>query len=231
MVFATMARIRDNAPEFTPGKTALIVIFAIAFAAIESAVVHYLHMLYFPGGFSFPLPEWDEHFIAVEAGREVATVIVMFTVAYLAHHRWWGRFAWFMLIFGVWDIFYYIWLVVFENWPESLFTVDLLFMIPVPWAGPVISPVVVSVGLIVSGVLLLIGLDLGRPGPSKQAWSLTLAGWLVILAAFMWEAPCILETNDAGPFNWWMFATGMLVWVVGVGSYLGMKAPHPADRS
>ena len=52
-----------------------------------------------------------------------------FTVGYLAHPLWWGRFAWFMLIFGVWDIFYYIWLVVFENWPESLFTVDLLFLI------------------------------------------------------------------------------------------------------
>jgi len=220
----------SNTPEFTTGKTALIVLFAIAFAAIESAVVHYLHMHFFPGGFRFPLPEWDEHFIAVEAGREVATVVVMFTVAFLAHPQWWGRFAWFMLIFGVWDIFYYIWLMVFENWPESLFTVDLLFLVPAPWAGPVISPVLVSLGLILSGGLLLAGLDRGRGGPTRSTWSLTLAGWLVILAAFLWEAPRILETNDAGPFNWWIFGTGMLVWAAGVAGYLKKRTLPQANR-
>jgi hypothetical protein len=217
--------------EFTPGKTALIVIFSIAFAAIESAVVHYLHMHFFPDGFSFPLPEWDPHFVSVEVGREAATVVVMFTVAYLAHQRWWGRFAWFMLIFGIWDIFYYVWLVVFEDWPESIFTPDLLFMIPVPWAGPVLSPVLVSIGLIVCAVLLLAGLDRGRGGPSKITCALTLAGWFVILAAFMWEAPRILEDNDAGPFNWWIFGTGMLVWTIGIAGYFKTPAPLATNQS
>ena len=182
-------------------------------------------MHFFPDGFSFPLPEWDPHFLFVESLREVATVVVMFTVGYLAHRLWWGRFAWFMLIFGVWDIFYYVWLVVFEDWPESLLTVDLLFLLPAPWAGPVLSPVLVSLGLIASGVILLRGLDRGKAGPSKSTWALTLAGWLIILAAFLWEAPRILETQDAGPFNWWIFTTGMVVWAVGVAGYL--KSPKP----
>ena len=49
---------------------------------------------------------------------------------------------------------------------------------------------------------------------------------LIILAAFLWEAPRILETQDAGPFNWWIFTTGMVVWAVGVAGYL--KSPKPA---
>lgn len=205
--------------EFTVGRTTLIVVFAIAFAAIESAVVHYLHMHFYPDGFSFPLEEMSPHFLGVEVTREVGTVIVMFTVAFLAHRLWWGRFAWFMIIFGVWDIFYYVWLVVFEGWPPSLFTPDLLFLIPAPWAGPVLSPVLVSIGLITSGALILHGLDHGKDGPTKRTWIPTLLGWTIILGAFLMEAPAILKTNDAGPFNWWLFAFGMVIWAGGVVAY------------
>ena len=214
-----MNRTLDSLPEFTPGKTALITLFAIAFAAIEGAVVHYLHLHFYPEGFSFPLAEFDPHFLFVEVIREFATVVVMFTVAFLAHRYWWGRFGWFMLIFGVWDVFYYVWLVVFEAWPESLFTADLLFLIPAPWAGPVLSPVLVSIGLVVSGALVLHGLDHGKGGPLGRSWIPTLVGWLIILGAFLQHAPRIIETNDAGPFNWGLFATGMVVWAAGVACY------------
>ena len=37
-----------------------VVVFAIAFAWVESAVVVYLRKIYFPGGFSFPLVvQWE----------------------------------------------------------------------------------------------------------------------------------------------------------------------------
>ena len=46
-----------------------------------------------------------------------------------------GKFAFFLFLFGVWDIFYYIWLKVFLHWPASLLTWDVLFLIPVPWVA------------------------------------------------------------------------------------------------
>ena len=207
--------------EFTASRTILIVVFAISFAAIEGAVVHYLHMHFYPDGFSFPLQEMSPHFLGVEVTRELGTIIVMFTVAFLAHGQWWGRFAWFMIIFGVWDIFYYVWLLVFEGWPPSLMTPDILFLIPAPWAGPVLSPVLVSIGLIVSGMLVLYGLDRGISAPGKRSWIPTLLGWGIILGAFLQEASTILETNDAGPFNWWLFGFGMLIWAGGIAAYAG----------
>lgn len=206
-------------------KTILIIAFSIAFAWIESAVVFYLHMQFYPGGFTFPMVEWDSHLIFVEVMREFCTVVVMFTVAWLAHHRWWGRFAWFMVIFGIWDIFYYLWLVVFEGWPHSLFTVDLLFLIPAPWVGPVLAPILVSAGLIVSGLLLLTILAKGGKRPYYLAWAPVLTGWLVILWAFLMEAPRIIATNSAGPFNWWIFAAGMLIWAYGIFQYVRANRP------
>jgi len=214
-----------NSPrDLTTGRTLLIIVFAIAFAAIESAVVHYLHMHFYPDGFAFPLHELSPHFLGVEVTREVGTVIVMATVAFLAHRLWWGRLAWFMVIFGVWDIFYYVWLVVFEGWPPSLLTPDLLFLIPAPWAGPVLSPVLVSVGLIISGGRVLHGLDHGIGPPAKRSSIATVIGWLIILGAFLQEAPTIIATNDAGPFNWLLFGLGMLIWAGGIAAYRHSRA-------
>lgn len=211
-------------------KYPLIIIFAIAFAWIESAVVYYLHLQFYPGGFSFPMVEWSVHLVFVEVMREFCTLIVMFTLAWLAHSSAWGRFGWFMLIFGIWDIFYYIWLVVFEGWPESLFTVDLLFLIPAPWAGPVLAPVLVSAGLVVSGIFLLYRLERGLAGPPRKVWALTLAGWLVVLASFLWEAPRIIKTNSAGPFNWWLFGAGMGIWALALSIYLHSTHAPAADK-
>ena len=59
--------------------------------------------------------------------------------------------AGFMISFGVWDIFYYVFLRLLIGWPESLMTWDLLFLLPVPWVGPVIAPVLVSLSMIVAG--------------------------------------------------------------------------------
>jgi hypothetical protein len=46
-----------------------------------------------------------------------------------------------MFVFGIWDLFYYVWLKVCLGWPSSLLTWDVLFLIPVPWVGPVLAPV------------------------------------------------------------------------------------------
>jgi hypothetical protein len=51
-------------------------------------------------------------------------------VGILAGRNWVEKFGFFMFGFGVWDILYYIWLKVLLDWPESLLTNDVLFLVP-----------------------------------------------------------------------------------------------------
>ena len=55
-----------------------------------------------------------------------------------------GRVGAFALAMGVWDIFYYVFLWVFTGWPASIVDPDVLFLIPLPWWGPVISPTLIA---------------------------------------------------------------------------------------
>jgi hypothetical protein len=71
---------------------------------------------------------------------------------------WWvtpgkERWALFLWMFAFWDISYYagLWLII--RWPPSLFTQDVLFLIPTPWMAPVWFPILVSL-LAIAAVLL-----------------------------------------------------------------------------
>ncbi|MBK6776216.1 MAG: hypothetical protein IPG74_10380 [Flavobacteriales bacterium] len=111
---------------------AWLAVFAIAMAYLESAVVVYLRALFFPNGFTFPLPQMDRSIVITELGRELATVVMLLAPAFMLARRSIERFAWFLFAFGVWDLFYYIWLKVLLGWPASLFDMDILFLVPVP---------------------------------------------------------------------------------------------------
>src|SRR5215203_4142390 len=87
--------------------------------------------------------------------REVATLVMLLGVAMLAGTERWDRFLAFCVTFGVWYLFYYVWLWLLLGWPPSLLTWDVLFLIPVPWIGPVLAPAVVSSALVIGGLLLL----------------------------------------------------------------------------
>ena len=130
-------------------------VFAVAMAWLESAVVVYLRALYYPNGFSFPLVTMDAGLVVTEFGREVATLVMLFAPGALVAQRRMERFAWFLFLFGVWDIFYYVWLKVLLDWPASLNDPDILFLVPVPWIGPVWAPCLVSVGLVALAILIL----------------------------------------------------------------------------
>ena len=129
--------------------------YAVAMAYVESAVVVYLRAIYYPEGFSFPIVIIPDAMTWIEVGREAATLIMLVGVSLLAGADRWERFLFFCTAFGVWDIFYYVWLRVFLGWPTSLLTWDILFLIPVPWIGPVLAPILISVGLICGGIWLL----------------------------------------------------------------------------
>ena len=194
-----------------------LVTFALAMAYVESAVVVYLRTIYYPHGFGFPLVLLPPGMVAIEMGREVATLVMLLGVAMLAGADRWDRVLVFCVGFGVWDIAYYIWLWVFLRWPPSLFTWDVLFLIPVPWIGPVIAPVVVSM-VLVGGALLLLrkragGEAISFPLPTQI---LVLAGGVLVLASFMLDFQVVVRQMPPPPFRWGLFETGVALAVAAV---------------
>lgn len=138
-------------------KSALfwLTVWGVAFAYIEASVVVYLRAIYYPEGFVFPVVIAENRMIVTELFRELATLVIMWATVKLAYERLQSQFAAFMVLFGIWDIFYYLFLKMVLGWPQSLASWDILFLIPMPWAGPVWAPVVVSLGLISAGVVML----------------------------------------------------------------------------
>jgi hypothetical protein len=161
--------------------------FAIAMAYVESAVVVYLRRIYYHerGGFDFPLVTIDTSTLLVEMGREACTIVMLATAGIAAGRTKAGKFAFFLLLFGTWDIFYYVWLKVFLDWPPSLLTWDVLFLIPVVWVGPVLAPVLVACTMI---GMALVMLRLEVRGPVLPAgmlvWLVQVAAALIIIASF-----------------------------------------------
>ncbi|HEY1222324.1 MAG TPA: hypothetical protein VGE75_02365, partial [Acidimicrobiales bacterium] len=74
--------------------------------------------------------------------------------AYVSTRVWSQRCGAFLVCFACWDISYYGWLRVLDDWPRSLFTRDVFFLIPVTWIGPVITPLIICLGMLVVGVIL-----------------------------------------------------------------------------
>ena len=191
-------------------RLAWLTIYAVAMAYLESAVVVYLRAIYYPHGFDFPLSLMPPEMVAIETGREAATLVMLLGVAMLAGADRWERFLAFCFSFGVWDIFYYAWLWLFLRWPSSLFTWDVLFLIPVPWIGPVLAPVLVSVALVTGSLLMLRlkaqGVRLGFSGP---VWTAAVTGGLLVLGSFVLDFPSVLRQTLPPPFHWGVFAIGV----------------------
>jgi hypothetical protein len=192
-----------------------LVTYAVAMAYVESAVVVYLRAIYYPQGFTFPLAPLPPGMAATEIGREAATLVMLLGVAMLAGRERWERFLAFCVSFGVWDLFYYVWLWLLIGWPPSLFTWDVLFLIPVPWIGPVLAPVIVSVLLVVGGLLLwrkgARGEPVRFPIPLRI---LALTGALLVLGSFVLDFRLVLRQMEPPPFRWGLFGFGVSLGVV-----------------
>jgi hypothetical protein len=200
------------------GRWLVVIIFATAMAWVESAVVYYLRthidriVPYQPN----PLPIIGG-FGPVELMREFATLVMLFTVGALAGRTWRARWGYTFIAFGVWDIFYYVFLRVMCDWPRSLFDWDILFLIPLPWWGPVLAPVMISLLMIVWGTLVS---QCERPQFSVpanlSAWILNFIGGTVSLYVFMTDS---LRTAGNGvdalramlpvQFNWPLFLVAL----------------------
>ena len=117
--------------------------------------------------------------------------------------------------FGVWDLSYYVWLWLLLGWPPSLLTWDVLFLIPVPWIGPVLAPAVVSSALVIGGLLLLREGARGDPvNLSVPLWILLVTGGLLVLSSFVLDFGVALLQLEPPPFRWGLFGTGVALGVV-----------------
>jgi len=139
---------------------------AVAFGAVEAAVVIYLRGIYAlmlgqPAGLaaiaelsaqlaSAPLWPLPPDLLVLEAKRELATMVMLVAVAGLYSRNWTARAAAFLFAFAIWDGTYYFWLWVGIRWPASPSTIDVLFLIPRPWTSPVWFPVVVSAATVMA---------------------------------------------------------------------------------
>ncbi len=207
----------------------LVVIFALAFAWVESAVVVYLRKIYFDGVFKFPLlVVWEEGkhivdpLIRIEFGREIATVVILVAVGWLAGKNKLQKFCYFMIAFGIWDIFYYFWLYIMVGWPESVMTWDLLFYVPLPWVGPVITPVLIAMALVGAGSLIVYYDKKGYV--IRWRWydmAIEFSCGLLLIAAFCWDWKNILQipghvirSGIPNPFAWWLYIPAYLFSII-----------------
>ena len=213
-------------------KQALVVAFyALAMAYLESAVVVYLQRaLSMTPSTLFPLRDQATlgGLMSIEVGREVATILMLASLGWLAGRTSLERLAWTSVAFGIWDIGYYFWLWVFIGWPSSLGTTDLLFLIPVPWVAPVLAPVLVSLALIFFGLIVAGRIRRNRsivPGPKH--WLLLIVGGLVVILSFTLDAGNIRNGGMPSSFAWPVFAVGMVM--ASLGAVALLKASKNSD--
>ncbi|MBT6004402.1 MAG: hypothetical protein HOG79_01680, partial [Prolixibacteraceae bacterium] len=128
-------------------------IFAVSMGFLEAIVVIYVRELYYPEGFAFPLNALPANLISIEIIREICTLLMLGSVAWLTAKTSLRRLSAFLFSFGVWDIIYYVALKLFLDWPESLLTWDILFLIPITWVGPVLAPIICSALMILMAVI------------------------------------------------------------------------------
>jgi len=198
----------------------IVVIYAMAMAWVESAVVFYLRTMidriepYQPN----PLPMIGG-FAPVELTRELATLVMLFTVGMLAGRTWRARIGYAVIAFGVWDIFYYVFLKMMCGWPHTLLDWDVLFLLPMPWWGPVLAPVLISVLMILWGTAASQFERKHTPLLSNwRVWVLNFAGVALALYVFMADTIAAaqrgleaIRTVLPEKFNWSLFGIALLL--------------------
>lgn len=127
-------------------KITVVAVLAVAMAVVEAAAVVYLRELYYSAGFfvrsASDLQVIQGKILRVELWREAATMVMLAAVGFLAFRSVKEKVWAFVWAFSVWDWAYYLFLYVFLRWPPSLNTIDVYFLIPRPWLGPVWIPLV-----------------------------------------------------------------------------------------
>jgi hypothetical protein len=194
-------------------------ILAVAMAFLEAAVVVYLRRIYGISDLILQVPPFEPQIARIELGRELATLVMLLSFGWVAGKSIQSRLGFALVAFGVWDIFYYMWLRVFIAWPITLLDPDILFLIPLPWWGPVIAPILVSLLMIIGGTMAVFRNNQGHAIRFRILEAITLLiGILAMLFAFMQDALSILPASAGlisqlkpSQFNWMVFLVGLLL--------------------
>jgi hypothetical protein len=192
--------------------------YAIAMAFLEAVVVAYIRQL---------LHITDDRvslgpYVSMEMWREVATIVMLVAVGWIAGRRGADRLAYGLFAFGMWDMWYYVWLKVLLDWPRTLLDWDVLFLVPLRWWGPVLSPVLIATLICVSAVLAVLRMERGkRLRITRARAAVAVLGALLALYVFMSDAIQALlagrldgDTLRPGPFKWPLFVIALALMAV-----------------
>lgn len=210
----------------TSGRTIFsLIAFGIAFGFLEAAVVVYLQVISepvraaagIPPAALFPLIKIEQigsylRIVKIEAVREAATIVMLVSIALAATRDARTWLAAFSVVFGVWDLVFYASLKIMTGWPASFANWDLLFLLPVPWTGPVLAPSIVAASLVTGGILAL----MRQPRRvDRITWMLLLAGGTIVFVSFIWEWRDVVAGLMPKNFPWIIFAAGELTGIAG----------------
>jgi hypothetical protein len=210
----------------------IVVVFAIGMAWVEAASVYYLRVM------TNRIDPYQVQPLAlrgllghVELLREGATIVMLVTIGMLAARTWRKRLAYALIAFGSWDIFYYVFLHIISAWPKSPFDWDVLFLLPLPWWGPVLAPVCVALLMIIWGTLAT---QFAGATPAtaftRRLWLLSGVGIALALYVFMADSLRSLPegldaTRSVLPtsFNWSVFCAALTLMAAPV-AHAGWRA-------
>ena len=208
----------------------LVAMYAIAMAYVEGAVVTYLREIYGIEDLVRDLPNRSDRLTAIEIGREVMTMVMLLSVGWIAGRKLQDKLGHFIFAFGLWDIAYYGWLSAFNGWPRSPLDWDVLFLIPVPWWGPVLAPALIAGVMCIGGAAAVLGADRGVHW--RLSWTnaaVAATGIAVVLYTFTADALGALpdgreavERVRPSDFEWPLFILGFVVM-----SWAGLRMTWP----
>lgn len=212
-----------------------LTLFSIAMGYLETSVVVYLRQIYYPAGFNFPLVPIEPKIAVTELFREAATIIMLAGISILAGRSKLEKFSFFLYCFAIWDLFYYVFLKIILDWPVSLLSWDILFLIPVPWLGPVLAPCLVSLTFILF-TLIVLKAQRSDPEPSlhKTETLLLVLGGILIISSFIYTY--LNEVSHTGltnaslledvatyipkSYNWFLFIPGELAIIAAIITFI-----------
>jgi len=204
-------------------RIAINLTFAIAMAWVEAAVVIYLRTMVdrIDPYQTNPLPLYGD-FGGIELIREAATLVMLLCVGWLSGWNTRSRLSFAAIAFGVWDIFYYIFLGLMGPWPSSLLDWDVLFLIPLPWWGPVLAPVLIALLLVIGGLMIVTLEERGTP-KLLNGRSILIASGGVLLALYVFMEDALMAfpggieaIQGVLPlmFNWPLFILALVLMAV-----------------
>ncbi|MDO8663360.1 MAG: hypothetical protein Q7K28_00765 [Candidatus Wildermuthbacteria bacterium] len=183
------------------GKLLVLALFGIAMGLLEAITVVYIReIVAYRIGASYQPLTTVPFPVHLERIREGATIVMLLAIGFVSGNNFRQRLAYFLYVFGIWDILYYIGLRIFLGWPVSIFSWDTLFYIPQPWRAPVLVPVICSILLIFIALAMVYRNGRCSLKMEFSKWALVIIGLAIISFTFFEESTA---------YSWKLFGVGL----------------------